>query len=343
MEAYPDVKTLPIPIHLETSRRSLFGPTFAVNESAAIRIFHSQYPDASALTFLKALLPPELLSQIEAADLHRLSFTGIQILVTDGLQPYLSESFYNDCKDYTNRQLELLKQYFLERGVLLESSNIVICDIGWRGTMQDMLAEIEPKSRTFGVYLGLFPYKLEQPENTSKHAVVFDGNLGDDFAYVDPPAAIERTWTPNVGSAVAYHSNQTEHVQARLDHSDCTVAAGNDIALFQSEVIAVSPAVARLLLRFGIGAGGGRTGLQRLLKKYYVEPDAGIAEIWFGSLHDDTFGSGVNPYKKAAPPLAEVSSENILYLLHKCGIDSRWQSGYRKWSKFRWFEAMLRK
>ena len=43
-----------------------------------------------------------------------------------------------------------------------------------------------------GYYLGLFPLRDEQPANTRKLAVAFNADRGDEFAYADPPAAIDR-------------------------------------------------------------------------------------------------------------------------------------------------------
>jgi len=331
-------------IHLKTSRRSLFAPTFAANEPAAIAIFNSQYPTASVRTLLGALLPSEELDRIDAAELQRLSFTTVADLVKGGSPDKLfSPQTLQRCREYAAQQHGLLSRYLTEKRVSVSGgSQMLFCDIGWRGTMQDMLAFILPDVRSIGVYLGLFPFHLEQPANTEKIAIAFDGNRGDPFAHVDPPAAIERTWTPNVGSAVGYADGQgAERVAVRLDDSDCTAEAGRNIGAFQDEVLRAAPTVVAEYVRYGMNRHGIRRGLSERLECYYREPHPGISELWFSSLHDDTFGSGVNPYKKSLPPINQISNTNLRYLIEAQATHSRWKDGYRNWPAVHWFETLL--
>jgi FMN phosphatase YigB (HAD superfamily) len=331
-------------IHLKTSRRSLFAPTFAANEAAAIAIFASQYPTASVTTLLGALLPTEELGRIDAAERQRLSFTTVADFAKGGTpDKLLSPQTLQLCRGYAAQQHALLSRYLNEQRVSVSrGSQMLFCDIGWRGTMQDMLAFILPDVRSIGVYLGLFPFHLEQSANAEKIGIAFDGNRGDPFAHVDPPAAIERTWTPNVGSAVGYANGQgADCVVVRLDESDCTAEADRNIGAFQDEVLRAAPTVVAEYVRYGMNRHSIRRGLSERLECYYREPHPGISELWFSSLHDDTFGSGENPYKKSLPPINQVSNTNLRYLIEAQATHSRWKDGYRNWPAVHWFETLL--
>lgn len=331
------------PIHLQTSRRSLFAPTFAVNERQAIAIFESQYPNASLRTLVKALLPADALSAIPATLLDSLSDTTVSEYakaVAMGRQCHTE--VFEQCRRHALQQQRLLQQYWRQKKVFQNGwRQAVICDIGWRGTMQDMLAVQLPHVHTVGVYLGLFPFHLEQPENTIKIGLAFDANRGEAFSHVDPPAALERTWTPNVGSAISYARASDGAVGVIQDVSDCTPQAEQNIGAFQQEVLCAVPLIADEYVRYGLTADSVRCGLAERLQAYYKRPHPGIAELWFSSLHDDTFGSGENPYKKQLPAINQVSTTNLRYLVEVHGANSRWKEGYRSWPSVQWYEALL--
>jgi FMN phosphatase YigB (HAD superfamily) len=330
-------------IHLKTSRRSLFAPTFAANEAAAVAIFNSQYPTATAKTFLGALLPSELVSRLEPQELHRLSVVTVSELAkAEKLDDVLTKQTLEICRRYAGQQQALFSRYLEQQRVERSSdSDLLLCDIGWRGTMQDMLSAIHPEVSSLGVYLGLFPFHLSQSKNAVKVGIAFDGNAGDSYAHVDPPAAIERTWTPNVGSAIGYASAEPGKVTIRQDEGDCTAVAERNIGAFQDEVLRVAPIVAAEYIRYGLNWQSIRAGLGERVKRYFLEPHPGISELWFSSLHDDTFGLGENPYKKQLPPINEVSNTNLRFLIDAHGMKSRWKEGYRNWPAVQWFDTLL--
>lgn len=328
------------PIHAETSRRSLFSPAFAANEKLALGIFSSQYPDASIYALLRTICPSERL--VGMSEKLRDSFLNISISILSdrNLSEIIGYELYSYIVTYCENQNILLKKYFLNKEIFSIRKTALICDIGWRGTMQDLLKIIYAEIETTGIYLGLFPYKIPQFSGTQKFALVFNGNEGDLYSHIDPPAAIERPWTPNVGSCVRYSENENE-VFAVCDESDCTVQSNIDIALFQNGVIEASLYLAQRITIFGIPIRALKSSLEARLFSYYTDPTPGISELWFDSIHDDTFGSGLDVYKKIMPSPKESSDSNFEFLINNTATSSKWTQGYNIWSATIWYKSIF--
>ena len=105
--------------------------------------------------------------------------------------------------------------------------------------------------QSYGCYFGLFPFLNPQPPGSSKTAAAFDGNLGDDFSFAEPPAALERPWTPDVASTtgfrlvddevVAVHQVDPDRPRLRL------------LQQFQRSTLAAAPVVAQWIVDMGLG------------------------------------------------------------------------------------------
>jgi len=334
--AYRDIRA----VHIESSRRALFGPAFHMSQDDAIATFRSQYPDATLQTLMKAIMSEQVWESVNETMRSRLALIGLRVLENKTLEEVIGVDLFSLIVDQCAEQYDLFVAYLLQKNVLCGVENAVICDIGWRGTMQDLLSMILPEVTISGVYLGLFPFKLEQKNMLEKRAVIFDANEGDDYQHVDPPAAIERSWTPGIGSCVGYRLCDAE-IEPVRDSSDCTERSAKDIQLFQDGVIDCVSFVAQNVLRYGITAKAFKHTLSARLQTYYLQPDAGICEIWFGSKHDDTFGSGIDVYKKGIPLPHETSPYNFYFLLDKTAVASRWSPGYSQWSSTQWYKSIF--
>ncbi|MBX9899787.1 MAG: hypothetical protein K2Y28_03300 [Burkholderiaceae bacterium] len=338
--------TLPVeyqlikPVHAETSRRSLFSPAFAANEKLALSIFASQYPDASIYSLLKTICSSEGLREIPDSLRNYFFNTSISVLRERNLLEIVGDELYFKIVAYCENQNLLLKKYFANKDIFSIQKTALICDIGWRGTMQDLLKIIYSEVDTVGVYLGLFPFKIPQFSGTKKIGLIFDGNKDDSYSHVDPPAAIERPWTPNIGSCVSYGENSKE-VFAICDESDCTDQTSKDISLFQEGVLEASQHILNCVALYGIPISALRPNLKARLSSYYTNVSSGISEIWFDSSHDDTFGSGFDVYKKIIPNPKESVKTNFLFLINQSALNSKWTNGFNVWSAAIWYRSIF--
>ena len=69
----------------------------------------------------------------------------------------------------------------------------------------------------------------------------------------------------------------------------------------------------------------------RELRDYYERPHGGIADIWFGSEHDDTFGAlNVTPFGKDTPERRWLGKEGEARYA-AAAMRSRWEPGFSEW------------
>ncbi len=319
----------PRAVHLALSRRSTFGPSLADLGAASLGRMWSMYGVQSPRALLVSLgadprsyeaalarhgLDPEQLLSGVANDLRVRAFLD-DLAVATSLEGLLAD------------RRELLLDY-LRQATDLSPAAMVVVDVGWRGTIQDNVAHLLPSTQILGVYLGLFPYLNAQPANVSKEAVGFDGNAGDDFAFAEPPAAVERPWTPHVPSTIDYRRQPDGQVTPVVDRE---VQASRLIDQFQRGILAAAPRVAEFFITNGLTVSMIRSELKEDVRRYYEQPEGGVADIWFGSDHDDTFGAlNVTPFGKGTPDARWLSSEGDK-LWAESARASRWEPGYDEW------------
>ncbi len=322
-------RDVPQPRHLQVSRRSTFGPSLRSLDRADLMRMWSQYSNQSPRGFLVSL---GLDADDYADDLRMFGLATDEVLMDVSRNEQLSEFLADRAVskrilESLDRNRSLLTSYLADRGI--GKASTLVADIGWRGTIQDNLCHLLPDVEFHGVYFGLFPYLNPQPANSSKHAVVFDGNLGESFDHVSPPAAVEAAWTPLIPTVHGYEQLADGRVmpEGPLEHH----RADGLIVAFQAGVLDSAPAVARWMVSVGATTGLIRSGLQDLLRRYYSNPLPGVCDIWFESAHDDTFGVlNETPYAKSRV------SRDFLDLpdgaeTHPAAISSLWPAGYASW------------
>jgi len=319
----------PHPVHLEVSRRSTFGPSLTRLDGPGLDRLWSQYPNQSMNGLLRSLGvestsfdgglrrfgldPDDLIHDIR-------SNARVREFLADGEvhEALLARLTLNrDC----------LIDYLRDRG--LTTDRAIVVDLGWRGTIQDNLAHVLREIRFHGVYLGLFPYLNKQARNVSKEALAFDGNLGAAFGHVSPPAVLESPLTPDIPSAVGYARHTDGRVRVFFEAEEGR--ADRLITSFQDGVRASLPFLVDHFVANGYDFDLLSTASEAFVKRYYTEPDPGVADIWFESSHDDTFGaSNVTPFEKRFDPSSIHRAAGDLTKID-AAIESGWPLGYMKW------------
>lgn len=332
-------KPSPKAVHLEVSRRSTFGASIGdVHEDCSARLWR-QYPSQSVRGFLVSLgLDPAVFEPTAV----RMGLTVDHVI--DGIahdlrfREFLEEpAVMTAIQEALTGQRARLTAYLENRGFADEGSPIVV-DVGWRGTIQDNLCYLRPNSIISGVYLGLFPYLHRQPVNARKRAVIFDGNHSEDFGFVSPPAALESPWTPCVPTTLGYSWRQ-DGVAVAVGEIESD-RADNLVAAYQRGVMAAAELVARRFVANGAVTPLLRGALQRHLRSYFEQPLPGVADIWFYSVHDDTFGAlNVTPFGKLRPPLRLAYAPGEVRETDEAKA-SLWAAGYAQWRPVRSLSAI---
>jgi hypothetical protein len=108
--------------------------------------------------------------------------------------------------------------------------------------------------------------------------------------------------------------------------------ASAELRSFQAGVLAAAPRLADWLVVNGLTARMLRVELGEMVAEYYGRPEGGVADIWFGSSHDDTFGAfNVSPYAKHEPSRAVLSTVASVDAISEEARASNWVPGYRAW------------
>ena len=233
--------------------------------------------------------------------------------------------------DLNENKLALEK--YLNDSISYPLGSAVVADIGWRGTIQDNIGRILPDLKLHGVYLGLFPFLNEQLPGSSKKAVVFDGNRREKYFYAEPPAAIERPWTPHIPSVVKF-SLDANGLAAPITEIE-KGEVSQDVIDFQLGSISASKLVANWIVAHGYTSVDLRHVLQSKLENYYTDPSSAVAGIWFDSSHDDSFGAlNQTSFLKLRPDRTWIENPNNEFL-KAAQAGSHWPQGYLAWKPVR--------
>ena len=315
-------------IHLALSRRATFGASLQAPLRFSLQRMWSMYASQSVAAMLISIgLDP---ADFESA-MKRAGLTADEVLADARndrrMTAFLAdEDVDNRIRTHVERARELLRRYVTSRTTL--SDPFILVDIGWRGTIQDNLVRALGIRSSIGVYLGLYPFLNAQPPGSVKVGVAFDGNQGEEFEFSEPPAVLERPWTPDVPSTVGFRERDGD-VAPIFDKESGHVSAG--IAAFQRGSLAVAPLVASWMDGFGLTTEILRPEIRRWTEQLWTDPMPGLADIWFASDHDDSFGAlNVASLGKEQPSSEWLDGD--LYGFVKAGMAaSGWSDGYRVW------------
>ena len=326
----------PEPVHLAVSRRSTFGPSLTEITPTSLldlwRMYSRQTPRGLLVSLgaepagFSAALEGHGLGLDEEIDGVHLDARIHSLLDDDSVVERLSA---------LNRDRRQALLGYLGQQTDLDQKQLLVVDVGWRGTVQDNLARLLPETRLVGWYLALFPFLNPQPGNVEKFAIGPNGNAGDEFAHMEPPAAVERPWTPAAPSVVDYRLNDGGTSVPVLDEEILDQASRHAIGRYQDSVVEAAPTVARWIVANGAATDVLRPLMAEFLRGYYQRPHPGIADLWFDSAHDDTFGAlNVTSFGKTRPDRSWFSDglgPGFLRHLEAAASGSLWPEGYRRW------------
>ncbi len=316
------------PIHLAVSRRATFAASLVEPFTADLGRLWSMYPRQSVAAFLTSLgLDPESLRELLSSS-GLTPDTILQDAADDSRVRRLLESseFLDLLRAHVAESRTLLREYL--QSVTDPVGPMIMIDIGWRGSIQDNIVRALGIQPTIGIYLGLFPFLNRQPRGATKRAVAFNGNYGDEYSFASPPAALERPWTPDIPSTIGY---RREGSAVKPMHEVEAGAVSVGIQEFQEETLAVAPIVAEWLVGMGLTTEVLHRDLGRLAERLWREPPTGIANIWFDSAHDDTFGAMDNSVYGKSRPGPDWYSGPLRRHLEAGEKISAWPAGYRSW------------
>ena len=204
----------------------------------------------------------------------------------------------------------------------------LIVDIGWRGTIQDNLAQIVD-GRIHGCYFGLENYLNPQSANVSKTGYVFDVHRGFPL-HVPEVAGLEFLFNAPGGSTLGYRDGKA--IRDIVPDEEAIVTG--PVAKMQDRLIRASAKVGDFVKRHGLVSIDLVSFSREILAEFAYAPPAEVAEVFFGLKHNESFGVGaVHSMHFAASELVEAARHHGARLhgeLSRGMADLRWQGAVRQ-------------
>lgn len=196
--------------YIKVSRRSTFLPSLKKLDKEKFETIFRQYVNLSLSQFLK-----NFNFELEESEKILSKYTK----PNEEIENFpLSREFNKLKKDVNFKELfekkrleqkELIKRYILQKSIFKNPKEIVLVDVGWKGTIQDHLFKVfDEKIQISGKYIGLNVFDNSQTDYTlnNKEGIVFSNNPESRFyhQFSKMSSLFEVILSAPHGSAVKY-------------------------------------------------------------------------------------------------------------------------------------------
>ncbi|MBW7452714.1 hypothetical protein ACFOLF_14805 [Paenibacillus sepulcri] len=237
-------------------------------------------------------------------------------------------NFCDKLKEELEGKRSLLLKYFAEKGITKNTERIFLVDIGWRGTIQDNIANIFNETIVDGYYVGLYDFINKQPFNTTKTSFIAKEVMNSVLRFVSP---FEMMCNSPSGSVVSYELNEN-HIKVKKvnDRAEDSVHM-QFIKYFQDGVLSIGRELTHLVKNHALTSQDLKKQSVTTLQFLLQEPPKILTAAFFELAHNETFGLGKYVEKKVKFPylltLMAVVSKNHRRKLKQFIENSSWPQG----------------
>jgi hypothetical protein len=183
---------------------------------------------------------------------------------------------------------------YLEDVQLAGCDHAAVVDIGWRGTIQDSLALVLPRTHLLGLYLALRPQTTPRPLGVEKHGFVADvaayGSSGQEIRAC--AGVLEMLTHAPGGSTVDYRRDGDRHVAVRRIHAGEEPILRDEVPAVHAGVLAGIPIATAWFAESGLDAAARRAIALTALKSVLFAPADVTTALHDRFCHDQTWGLG---------------------------------------------------
>jgi len=314
---FPSVTAL----HFPVSRTSIVMASWSGREEEGLKEISAQYPTMTPDAFVKTLGIPD-----EIQKLIFKNFGRLEVIRTNKIWSRLDSKTKKEITDYLSEQKGFIQRFIQENG--FDPFKSIVCDLGWRGSIQDAMSRIVGVQYT-GEYLGLYSPFLAKNQNI-KYGVLFDearGSRAPEFFSFHGP--IERAFTVSDLQVLRYEEKDGRiHPVTSKNMGQQKMARSRFTKLYLPKTI---NEISKILISIGIFGHDSREFCMNSLRNWMLNPSLYHASSWFDENHEEGFGAGDQVhYLKDLPSTTDIG-KSIQYLIEKKGIDSLWIEGYLAW------------
>lgn len=308
-------------IHFPVSRTAIVMASWADSEEAGLKEISIQYPIMDTTALIETLgLPHDLREHIYA------SFSPTERFRTEEAWNRIKLEGKIAINSYLRLQRDLIRKFIENEGIT--PNEVVICDLGWRGSIQDAMQRIVGDPY-IGQYLGLY-----KPFNSNvfgeKHGLVFDETRGlKQPTYMNLLGPIERAFTISPYQVVRYQQNG--ELVTPVYHE---VQEGQNEArtkLMHNSFPDIVAEVSETLISIGLFGSESSKFAGFTLKNWYLNPNHVHASVWFDEEHREGYGAGDSVHYAIEVPSRKWIGKSIRQQVIKNASSSLWIDGYLAW------------
>lgn len=206
----------------------------------------------------------------------------------------------------------LLREYLRERGVHSDMK-VGIVDIGWRGTIQDNIALVEPEIHFHGMYMGLRGYLNQQPVNATKDAYGPNENVdGALNALFEVFAALEMLCTSPNGSVLGYQRRDGVVTPVRDVSQEENLTFHNFTAHFQRGVCFATVCWRPMLDGYSVASNELRGLGLKVWEGLRIGPSQTLVSVFMQTPQHDIFGYGEIFSRNQVPSIRAIFLSSLI-------------------------------
>jgi len=277
---------------LEVSRLATFMPSLREISTKELMRLWNQY-SVQSMQALFTSLGVDLESVREFLQKHEIPAEEVITYPwqDERVQALFADQAFLECMEAErDEKRALLLAYCAERDLCGAEEEIAIVDIGWRGTIQDNLCHLFPKTKMLGFYIGLIPFLNEQPENAEKRGYIDAFRSARALMTVSTPFEMICN-SPN-GSTVGYSAKDGKIVALRNCEQEEDAIFFSYTKALQKHIIETCAALCiycenQLVTEFEL-----RPLAWESLKRFIYEPKRETVNAYFALRHKEECGGG---------------------------------------------------
>lgn len=315
-----------LPIHIPCSRSSMLLASYGPDRiKEALDEISLQYPRMTVKTFTSTMgLSTELsISVIESYKSNQSTLQSTKSIYAN-LSEVVREQIKNEVAENRKKLKTLLSQLDLSKG------DYVVCDVGWRGSIQDSIERLIGK-RIQGTYLGVRRPLKAGVGNRNKKGLLFDEMrdipASSVFDFVGP---IERAFTISDRQVAGYAEKPNGSIVPTYSQNPEKISEWR-IQANEEHFGKVFEAVSIKWLSCGFFGIETKQAVEVVLKDWQSKPNIYHCDLWFSEKHGEDFGAGENVHYVIQEPnnkwLGIAGKKEVLRAMRL----SAWPSGYIRW------------
>lgn len=215
------------------------------------------------------------------------------------------DEFKNKIQVELDRKRNELLEYFENKKQITNNEEpMFMVDIGWRGTIQDNLANIFTNKEIGGYYLTLYDYYNLQPKNTYKISFLDDINLRNN-ELASMITLLEWIYNPGTGSVVEYKKGEAIR-KAKKEETDIVKEY---IEPLQEGMFKGAEVINDYMKYHPYEANETKQYVYELIRKIKTAPQKELIEAYYSMVFNDTFGTA--EYVEKDEKLSTLEKLNI--------------------------------